>query len=121
MRCQRQPGVEDLIATEGFTQLVGRLIPYRDGTHRFCRGGDGNGDHPCVLTMCAGHPHHRLGIGLRDQVEPAVGQALATLGTLKATRLAPQDVEQIHAGYLPRGGPAEAEADSVGTAIGGNG
>jgi hypothetical protein len=74
-----------------------------------------------VLTVGAGHPDQGLGVGLGDQVEPAVGQALATLGTLETTRLPAEDVEQIHAGYLPRKGLAEAEADTVTHPIGTNG
>jgi len=72
------------------------------GSRRFNR----DGNHPRVLTVGAGHPDQGLGVGLGDQVEPAVGQALATLGTLKTTRLPAEDVEQIHAGYLPRERPS---------------
>jgi hypothetical protein len=102
-----QSNVEDLVGTDPASQAVDRLIPdIRLG--RIRRGGHPDLDHASVFAAGAGHPHQGLAVGLGDQLQAAVGQALAALGALEAARLAAKQVKNVHGLYVPQLPTAEA-------------
>ena len=79
--------IQDLVGADPAPEGVDWLIPdiHLRGTRG---GGHPDLDHAGVFAAGAGHPHQGLAVGLGNQLQAAIGQALAALRALKATRLA---------------------------------
>src|SRR5256885_2601604 len=99
---ERQPRIEHVVGRNRRSEVIDRLVPnVVDHRRSFGFRGDGDRDHPDVLTMDAGHLDQGLVVVVRHHLELAVGQALPAFGALKPARLTAKDIEHVHAMSLP--------------------
>jgi len=93
---ERQAHIEDVVGRDRRSKVIRGLVAQVDHRRRPGFGGEGDRDHPDVLAVGARDFDQRLVVMVRDHLELAFGQALATLGTLEPAGLAAKDIEQIH-------------------------
>lgn len=100
---EREPDVEDVIGGDRRSKVTNGLVPNVDCRRRLDFGGEGDRDDSNVLTMRAGDLDQGLVVVVPDHLELTIGQALAALRALVATRLPAKDIEQVH-GIVPTRG-----------------